>query len=231
MLKKSYHKKLLTALCAVFCVICAGNLYAQNDEVYYDPSDYQQWKDNYKATPVEEMAFRKNKKGCAQKMAFMMIIVQKYRKGEEVKELVESPIIGPYIKEQYNKIQEKGLAQAQKEMMQDYQECINTAQSAEDPGHEYDLDVRYGACGELSKILMGTIEGIKNRQSIDTIISRYERSFPDLSETTYKTMENPVVTLIAELYKKAKKLEGSSEEDKYNLLYKQASGFVVACTI
>lgn len=246
MLIQSYIKKLLIAFIIVlsavgFFATSASYSYAQNqgddlqlgeskDDVYYDPSNYQQWKDNFKETPVENMAFRKNKKGCAQKMAFTSVLIKKYKSGEGVDDISESPILGSYMKDQYKLIQEKGVLQAQKDMMSDYQKCIKNSKVEEDLGDEYDLNMRYGACDKLNTILMGTIEGIKNRQSMETVMQRYEKTFPDLSDTAYRDMKDPSL-LISVLYQKAKETQWDNEKDKYESLYEQASQLVVACTM
>ena len=249
MLKKSYKKKLIAALfialgIAGFSVISAEGVNArdnyrnskytgdsEDEEVYYDPSDYQQWKESFKETPVEDAAFRKNKKGCDQKMAFMTILMKKYKDGEGTDGITESPLLSPYMKEQYKQIQEKGVLEAQKSMMLDYQECIKNAEVEEDPGDEYDLNMRYGACNQLNKILMGTVEGIKKRKSIDTVIRRYENNFPDLSETSYGEIEDPVPLLIGQLYKKAGESQGKSEQEKDEALFEHASRLVLMCTM
>ncbi len=244
MLIQSYIKKLLIASIVVFSAVgffatSASNSHAQSNsqssgseegEVYYDPSDYQQWKDTFKETPVEDMAFRKNKKGCAQKMAFTTILIKKYKSGEGVDSITESPILGTYMKARYKKIQEEGLAQVQRDMMLDYQECIKSAKVEADPGEEYDLNKRYGACNKLNTILMGTVDGIKNRESMQTILRRYGSNFPDLSETAYSGMSNPSL-FITKLYQRAKTTQWASEKEKYESLYEQASQFVVGCTM
>ena len=242
MLIHSYIKKLLLASLVItgaagFFVLGTSNSraqdlndYNQEDEDYYDPSDYQQWKDNFKETPVEEMAFRNNKKGCAQKMAFKTMLIKKYKSGDGVDDISDSPIVGPYMKEQYKQIQEKGVLQSQKDMMGDYQECIRSAEVEEDPGEEYDLNLRYGACDKLSRILLGTVEGIKNRKSMDSVIRKYANKFPDMSATAYKDIEDPTI-LIGMLYKKAKDTKWTSEKEKYESLYEQASQLVVGCAM
>jgi len=227
-----------------FSVISVSNVYAQDNVqsggsaegsedggVYYDPSDYQQWKENFKETPVEDMGFRKNKKGCAQKMAFTTVMIKKYKSGEGLEELADSPILGPYMKKQYDLVRQKGVLQAQKDMMHDYQECIKKAQAEEDPGDEYDLDMRYGACDSLNTILMGTIDGIKKRQSMDTVIQRYKKRFPDLSETSYGDIKDPVPLFIGRLYQIAKGADVRGEKEMYESLYDHASQLVVACAM
>ena len=241
MLTKLYKKKLLLALCVAFgaagllSFISAGDSYAQSgtqeEEPYYDPSDYQQWKDNFKETPVEEMAFRKNKKGCAQKMAFMAILIKAYRSGQGAEAFANHPILGEYVQKNYDKIQEKGLAEAQKDMMADYQECIKNSEVEEDPGDEYDLNMRYGACDKLNTILMGTVDGIKKRKNMETIIRQYQKDFPDLSETAYGEVEDPVPLLIGQIYQKAQKSPEGSEEEKYESLYEYTSQLVLGCTM
>jgi hypothetical protein len=248
MLIQSYIKKLLIVFLVVFgatgfLVASASNSRAQNTsltnapagnseegEVYYDPSNYQQWKDNFKETPVEDMAFRKNKKGCAQKMAFTTVLIKKYKSGDGIEDISESPVLAPYMKDQYKLIQEKGVLQAQKDMMLDYQKCIKSSKAEKNLGDEYDLNMRYGACDKLNTILLGTVESIKNRQSMETVIRRYENAFPDLSETAYKDMKEPSL-LISVLYQKAKGTQWDNENDKYESLYEQASQLVVACSM
>ena len=234
MLIHSYIKKLLIVFLVVLgaagCFAVSVNKVHAQDEVYYDPSDYKQWKDNFKETPVAEMAFRKNKKGCAQKMAFKTMLIKKYKSGDGVDDISDSPIVGPYMKEQYKLIQKRGVLRSQKDMMSDYQECIKNSKVEEDPGEEYDLNLRYGACNQLSKILLGTVEGIKNRQSMDSVFRKYANKFPDMSATTYKDMEDPTI-LISVLYKTAKDTQWASEKEKYESLYEQASQFVVGCTM
>ncbi len=245
MLIKLYKKNLLLALLIVFGIagyssIIVNNAFAQDnvypgsgdeEEVYYDPADYQQWKDNFKETPVENMAFLKNKEGCAQKMAFTTVLIKKFKSGDGIDDIASSPILGPYMREQYDQIREKGVAQVQKDMLKDYQECIKTADVEEDAGDEYDLDMHYGACDKLNTILMDTVDSIKKRQNLDTVLRRYENKSPDLSETSYGELEDAVPMLISKLYQDASNKDGKSQQEIIDSLYERASQLVLACTL
>lgn len=247
MLKKIYIRRSLVALFAILCALgfAAGNLWAQNnsssesyivdseEEPYYDPSDYKQWKDSYKPVPIEDAAFSKDKKGCAHKMAFSSILINKFKRGEGVEDLTKSRILGEYLDVQFDDIKEKGTLEAQKQIMQDYRECIKNSEKEEDPGEEYDQNMRYGACDKLNTIFMGTIEGIKKRNSIDTVIDRYQKDFPDLSETAFAGIPDASLMFIGEIYEKASQMDaqGASEGDKYDSLYEYASKMIIACTL
>ncbi|MCK5373703.1 MAG: hypothetical protein KAJ40_00315 [Alphaproteobacteria bacterium] len=241
-LRRKYSSILFIAICVSFVVVALSGIslskaYAQSsnadqacDDGKYDPSDYKKWKETFKATPVEDMVFRKNKRGCAHRMAFTMVLIKHFKSGEGIDDIAKSPILGPYMNEQYDLIRAKGVTKAQKEMLESYQSCIKEAPEDEDPSEEYDLNMRYGACSKLDTILMDTVESIKNRRSINSVMSKYERSFPDLSETAYSEIEDPVPLFIGRLYQKAQSSEAEGQ-NKYDVLIEYASQLVLGCTL
>ena len=241
-LRRKYTSILLIAICTSFAIAALSGAfwhkaYAQtaqttqsDDNEKYDPSDYKKWKETFKAMPVEDMIFNKNKRGCAQRMAFTTVLLKHYESGEGIDDIAKSPIMGPYMHKQYDLIRKKGVTQIRKDMLESYQRCIKETPKDEDPSEEYDLNMRYGACSKLNTILMDTVESIKNRRGINSVMSKYERSFPDLSETAYSKIEDPVPLFIGRLYQKA---QSSTKEgqSKYDALIGYVSQIALGCTL
>lgn len=198
------------------------------EEPYYDPSDYKAWKKNFKYTPVEKMLFRNDKGGCASKLMLISTLIDKYKTGESLDDLLYLPEFNSYLKEKYAAIETKSVAQAQKEMMAEYQTCMKNAQQAKDLSREYDLQVRHGACSQLGNILMAAANGIKDRRSIGSIMNRYERNAPDLSETGYGKVNDPVPFFIGQIYKVAQETQGDRAA-KYEAALDSAVQITLGC--
>ena len=165
-----------------------------------DPKDYNTWKKDFVPHNVEDLAFSKDQRGCSTKMAFSNMLIEKYKDGTLPARLTESQILQPYIDEQFTMIREKGVDQAIYDTMSSYRDCMRSAVKDEDPSKAYDMEQRFGACGQLNEIIIGTLESIKNRRSMDSVIDQYQNSAPDLTETTFGATEDPVPLLVGKLY-------------------------------
>ncbi len=189
---------------------------------HLDPQDYQTWKKDFVPHKFEDLAFSKDQRGCSTKMAFSNMLIEKYNEGTLPAGLTESKIIQPYIEEQFALIREQGIDQARYNTMSEYQNCMKTAVKDSDPSKAYDMEQRFGACGQLNKIVLGTLDSIKKRQSMDSVIRKYENDAPDLTETTFGATEDPVPLLVGKLYQVA-------EEGEYNDAVALGSKMTYAC--
>lgn len=194
-----------------------------DEEVQHlDPLDYQTWKRDFVPHEFEDLAFSKDQRGCSTKMAFSNMLIEKYNEGVLPNVITESKIIQPYIEEKYALIREKGIDQARYDTMSEYQNCMRTAVVDSDPSKAYDMEQRFGACGQLNNIVMGTLDSIKNRRSMDSVIRQYENDAPDLTETTFGSTEDPVPLLVGKLYQVA-------ESGDYNDAVALGSKMTYAC--
>lgn len=196
-----------------------------------DPLDYAAWKKahkNFLDKQGDLRAYSDDKKGCSNKMSNSYIVLKKYKEGATEKELAK--LMRRKTSEMetlYKDIRKNGVEKAQKEMMEEYSECIRTASSAGDPGDEYDMDMHYGNCGKLSTILMRAADDIKNRRSADYIFSEYKSKDVDLSETAYKSIKDPVMFFVGSMYKKSKQ----GGVDGYKSAVDYASKISLGCTM
>ena len=177
----------------------------ENSGQMLDPKDYKKWKKEFVPYDVEDLAFSKDQRGCSTKMAFTNMLIEKYQEGTQPEELTDSRVLQPYVKKKYDQIRTKGVDQITYDTMTEYQSCMRTAVRDEDPSKAYDMEMRFGACGQLNAIVMDTLKSIKNRKSMDGVLSKYKNKAPDLSETTFGSTEDPVPYLVGKLYQEAGK--------------------------
>ncbi len=156
--------------------------------------------DLYKDHDIEELAFAKGKRGCAMKSSFFFAVARQYESGASLESLSSFKIMAPLFEKIITEIETKGVEQANIDNLKQYNACV--ASYAEEEG------VRSAAldpCAELNTIVIDTLESIEKRQSVGTVISRHERTDLDLSETSYKNLEDPVPLFIGKLYEAAAK--------------------------
>ena len=176
-----------------------------------DPKDYETWKKEFVPHDVGKLAFGNDQKGCSIKMAFTNMVIEKYHEGVQPEALTQSKIIEPYLKQQYEMIREKGINQVRLDTMADYQNCMQGATPDENPSKAYDMEQKFGSCGQLNTIVMDTLESIKNRKKIDGVLNKYEGNTPDMTGTTYSSSKDVVPFMVGKLYKAAQ--DGGYDND------------------
>ncbi len=169
-----------------------------------DPKDYKRWKKEFVPHDIETLAFSNDQSGCSTKMAFKNMLIAKYKEGVQPDELALSKVVEPYIKKQFDQIREKGANQATYDTMLEYQDCMRNVEPVEDPSRAYDMEQRFGACGEVNGLVLDTLSAIKKRKSMDSVLKKYKgKKAPDFSGTAYGSTKDTVEFLVGRLYKEA----------------------------
>lgn len=187
-----------------------------------DPSDYKTWKSKFQEMDLEQVAFSNNIRGCSQKLAFKNMMIMQYQEGAMPTDMGGSKIIQDFVGDQYKTIREKGVDQATQDVMNEYQSCMANAEPLDDPSKQYDMEMRYGACGKLNTIIADTLTSIERRQDIDRVLNRYDGKTPDLSETAFGRTEDPVPLLVGKLYQEA-------DKNGFNSAVRMGSKLTLAC--
>lgn len=154
--------------------------------------------DLFKEHDIEELAFSKGKRGCAMKSSFFFAVSRQYEKGASLEELSSFKIMAPLFEKIITDIEEKGIEQARIDSLSDYNSCVAKYAGEDGPRVE-----KLDPCAKLNTVVLDTLRSIDKRQAVSTVISRHEKSEIDLSETSYKNLENPVPLFIGKLYEAA----------------------------
>ncbi len=154
----------------------------------------------FKEYDVEELAFAKGKEGCGMKLSLFYVASKQYENGESLDDMSDSKIMEPLFEKFITAIKEKGAEQANLDNLKEYEACVAKYEDDADPRSK-----RHDACSQLNSIVMDSIGSIKKREKAGTVISRYERTKIDLSQTAYKDIEDPVPLFIGKLYMAAEK--------------------------
>ena len=169
-----------------------------------DPKDYKKWKKEFVPHDVDKLAFSDDQSGCGTRMAFKNMLIGKYSNGEQPEDIAISRIMGDYVKKEYAAIREKGVNQATYDTMSEYQDCMKNVEPVEDPSKAYDMEQRFGACGEVNGLVLNTLDAIKKRKSMDSVLNKYKgKKAPDLSGTTYGATEDAIEFIVGRIYKEA----------------------------
>jgi hypothetical protein len=156
---------------------------------------------------VHEMAFDLNKKGCADRHSFFLVTLAQYRDGKTIAEVSASPLVTPLVEAIYTDIQTNGVEAATVNSMKRYDDCLKEAKPLADAAANYDMEAKYGVCGRVNEMAMDALSGAQNRKSLESILSKYTNrssNAPDLSETSYGSMDGVSEMIIGKIYEVSK---------------------------
>ncbi len=182
----------------------------------------EQNKDLFSYLDDDIVQYPSHKGGCSLKSSLFYSVAAQYKKGLSVSEAAEAPMYEPVIKEVYDIIRKDGLERATLRNMKEYQDCVANAPPHKNASREYDLSLKNNACGELSKILLDTLDHIKGRKSARRLVDKYVRNSPDFIGTSYEDINDPVIFFIGRLYKEAKTKD-------YKDIVQTASSIITGC--
>ncbi len=171
---------------------------------------------------ILERAFPDNKHTCATKMALFMAVGKAYEKGEDISSLVPMKVMRPIFEGYYNSIRDKGVKSAYIDNILEYQSCIKSAGTHEDPEKEKELSKKHRACLKFSNEMLTALDAIQSRKSVNTIMARYENSEPDMSDTAFSDLKRPVMFFVGQVY-------NMSKTASYDEAVKMGHSLVVAC--
>ncbi|MFP4097459.1 MAG: hypothetical protein ACLFU1_01585 [Alphaproteobacteria bacterium] len=227
---------LLLGVCVFVIAGLTASAIAQNnalgeEEELYDPSDYEQWKRLYKAPPPPDNLARQGKKACATQMFADRMIVESYKRGGNIDDM---PLSADYLEEmekKYQALREDGVAKFQENMMRQYNKCVEETPPLEDPSKEYDVHLRQSGCARLGKFLMSVVEGIKNQQSLRSVLRKNGKrqiEFPE--EPTGMPSKDNIdlsVVMATNLYRSAEAIKDPKE--RYEKSLDKALQMVMSC--
>jgi hypothetical protein len=165
-------------------------------------------------------AFPDNKKSCVSKSALFMAVGKSYQDGNGIDSMVPMSFMRPMIEGFYNEIKDNGVENAYLKNILDFQSCIKSAELDEDaePGQAK----KYKTCMRFSDGILFTLDSIKARKSIDTIMKKFENSKLDMSGTAFSAISRPDMYFAAQLYK-------TSKSKSYKDAVEMGHSLVVAC--
>ncbi len=222
------------AIVALIITLWAGvPLYAQNTNA--DPAQAapdrppegktaeQKIQDNLDRD-IEHYAKARNKRECARQSQLFTAAVEKYKEGVPVNEVTDVKMFEPLFENIYATLREKGIDQASMDNMREFQNCMDTVKQHRDPEREYDMAVKYGGCKKLNAMILDTLQAIKDGQSVDSVMNKYQAKKLSLSGTQYEKLENPALFFIGKIYKVA-------QDGEYSDAVQVGSNISTACML
>lgn len=147
---------------------------------------------------ITELAFGSGKKACAMKSSFFFAVAKQMQQGASLSEFTDFEVIQPLFESIITDINTKGMEQASLDNLNEYNACI-----AANAGDTNPRAAKLDPCAELNTVILDTLDSIERRQSVSTVISRHEGRDIDLSETSYKNLDDPLPLFIGKVYESA----------------------------
>lgn len=171
---------------------------------------------------IMEEVLPNNKQSCNAKMGLFMAAAKAYEEGKPLEQLVPMKFLQPMMEEHYINLKKMGLENAYVNDMLQYQQCVRSAKAHKDPTIERELVKKHKECVRFADIMLGTLEGVKARKRVQTIIKPYENAEPSMKSTAFSSLNRPILLFVGEIYKAAKK-------DSYKRAVKNAHSLVLGC--
>lgn len=146
--------------------------------------------------------FPNTKRGCTDKSTFFMAMGERYKEGATVAEVANMKVIEPFIEAIYKKIDEQGIFVARLGQLAEYQNCLKTAKPSGSGDRAIKEDRFYESCGRVANIVLGTLENIDRKVSVDRTVSKYEKVDID-GDTLFKDVPEPQKVIVERLYERA----------------------------
>ncbi len=159
--------------------------------------------------PISEYAYSDDKGGCAKKAAMFVAVSRRYSAGDAAEDIFKVKMFQPLVLSIYSNIRKNGLELATLNNMIGYSNCVDKASPNSNPEKEYDLSLVHDACKKMNDVLLFTLDSIKKRKKIDTVIHKYSRKPIDFYGTKYEKLLDAEILFIGDLYHVANRGEYS----------------------
>lgn len=164
---------------------------------------------------IEETIFPDNIDGCVNKFKFFTLAKLQYQSGTPVSEIGGIKAVESVFEDAYEGIRKDGVQNAMYGAMKDLDSCMSRG------GKITKAAIRnnYKGCAALNHAMIDVISSIQRRQSVETVMGRYQNKSINLVDTTYENTEDPLMMFVGMMYKVSKAGdENASIDAGYNFV-------------
>ena len=169
-----------------------------------------------------EMAYSDDKSGCGNKARFFYAISLQYEQGKQTNEIVPFVMFQPVVEDIYKNIRENGIQKATLNTMEEFDECVGRAAPASNPGKEYDLQLQYGGCYELNKVILDAVDALQGGGDITHLSDEMMNNPIDLEGSAYEGQPEIPILLLSRLSKMSQ--NGVSQENIVRAAFQMSIG-------
>lgn len=189
-----------------------------------------------KGIDMNAMMFPNTKDGCGMKTAFNMAIINQLADEKNIAQFSSrGGVMQSLVQTSVDRVKAEGVTQASLDNIRDYQSCIRNSKPVPDMEKELKLTSKHAACVQLADVILGTLDGIKGRRKVETMLDRYGNKQINFMDTMYegyeraKTENMPQVLPTSPIPFLIKGLYDTAEKDSYDAAVRQGSALTVSC--
>lgn len=182
---------------------------------------------------IESMLFPNTKPGCEMRTSFTYAMTTAYKDGQSPTGIANFKMMEPLVTKIFDQIKANGITETNLQLIRDYKSCISGAKPVSNREKELLLTSKHDGCTKFADAMLGTMEGIKGRQKLETIQSRYGQPI-DFIDTGYEDfmfqgqemplddLKNPMPGIINNLH-------STAQSQSYDAAVAQGTALVVGC--